>query len=539
MNQGNENQPAIGDMLAEIDSYARGMLRYKWRAVALTWVFCIVGWMSVYAMPDVYEANARVYVDTENALRPLLQGIASSTNVMNEVTIVTREMLSRPNLAAVARETDLDLRASSDEDFQDLLTSLQRRIQITGSHDKIFSIAFQDRDRRKAVAVVDSLVNTFVEKSLGGNRTETSQAQAFLQKQINDYEARLVEAEDKLAEFKRENVAFMPGQGGDYFARLQSSQEAMVTTESKLRLAEERRDELFRQLEGEEPVFGIMPAVPTGQPNGDGFAPAKIRELEMRLEELRLIYTDKHPNIGQILETIELLKKQEEEQRLAVPQGDSGSTASQLNPLDLNPVYQNMRIQLTNTEVEIASLRSELAQRKSEVSEQQRLVNTVPQVEADLSRLNRDYDVVKARYEQLLQRLEAANIGDDAEQSIDEVQFRVIDPPFAGLKPAGPKRQLFLALMTLFAIGAGGALAFLFNVLHPVFFSGRAVATAVNIPVLGAVSMVITPERIRSRRIEKIGLAFALGTLVLSFVVLSVFAERLSPVVRNLHLLVS
>ena len=92
-----------------------------------------------------------------------------------------------------------------------------------------------------------------------------------------------------------------------------------------------------------------------------------------------------------------------------------------------------MRIQLTNSEVEIASLRAELRQQQRDVDELKTHVDTIPKVEAELNRLNRDYDVVQTKFEQLLQRLEVANIGENIDKSINNVQFRIIDPPFADL----------------------------------------------------------------------------------------------------------
>lgn len=522
-----ENQ-VVRDLLTGLESHARGMWRFRWRAVLVMWILSVAGWLAVYSMPPVYEASARVYVDTENALRPLLQGIAASSDVMSEVTIVTREMLSRPNLAEVARATDLDLRAETDQEFESLLGSLQKRIQVTGNRDNIFSISFQDPDRGKAVSVVDSLVSTFVEKSLGADRSEASQAQSFLQAQIRDYEARLTAAEDRLAEFKRDNVAYMPDQRGDYFSRLQGAETALAGTQGRLRLAQERRAELLRQLEGEEPVFGIMP---TETVSGGGFTSAKIRELESQLEELRLQYTDKHPRIGQILDTIELLKKQQEEERAVADTSPSGPVAA--NPLDINPVYQNMRIQLTNTEVEIASLRAEFNQQQREEARLRTLVDTVPQVEAELGRLNRDYGVVKAKYEQLLGQLETANLGEDVGNSIDEVQFRIIDPPFAGMSPAGPKRQLLLTAVLLGALGLGGALTFLLNQLNPVFFTGRSLTAVTGLPVLGSVSLLMSPHETRDKRRGRLQFAAALGLLVVSFVMAAMFAEQASPIFRQ------
>jgi len=209
------SEPVLRDLLSMAYTHARGMWRYRWLAIATAWVICAVGWVIVYSMNNVYEANSRIYVDTDNVLEPLLQGIAISNDVMTEVNIVTREMLSRPNLAEVARTTDLDLAATTPQEFENLLTSLQTRIKVQGGRDKVFTISFEHPDRNKAQVVVQSLVDTFVEKSLGADRTVSLQAQSFLQKQINEYESRLTEAEDRLAKFKRENVGNMPDQRGD------------------------------------------------------------------------------------------------------------------------------------------------------------------------------------------------------------------------------------------------------------------------------------------------------------------------------------
>jgi polysaccharide chain length determinant protein (PEP-CTERM system associated) len=520
------------DLLNDVSAHARGMWRFRWRAAIVAWMLCVVGWIAVYLMPPVYQANARVFVDTENAIKPLLQGIGSSSNVMNEVAVVIREMLSRPNLAEVARNSDLDLRVNTDEEFEKLIESLQKRIQVDGNRDNIFSISFQDVDRDKAVSVVDSLVNTFVEKSLGADRSESTQAQFFLQDQIKEYEARLTMAEDRLASFKRDNVAYMPDQRGDYFARLQAAKGTFDSTQTRLQLALERRTELLRQLEGEEPVFGIM----FGQSDGTdgGYASAKIRQLEAQLEELRLQYTDKHPRIGQILDTIELLKQQQVEEELNSDSTSVANGPAPINPLDINPVYQNMRIQLTNTDVEIATLRAELTQQRKVADELKTLVDTVPRVEAELGRLNRDYDVVKRKYEQLLAQLETANIGESAGQSIDDVQFRIIDPPFANTAPVGPQRQLFLAAVLIGALGCGGMLTFLLNQLHPVFFSGRDLTQASGLPVLGSVGLLATTRDKRKSYAARLSFVTVIALLVVSYSLVSAFSGTFSPALRSL-----
>ncbi len=526
------NERMIGDLLLMIRTQVLGMWRFRWLAVAVAWCVFATGWLTVYLMPDVYQANARVYVDAENAIEDFLGGLAAPTDVMSEVTVVVREIVSRPNLAEVARNTDLALRADTDAEFEDLLTSLQERISVAGNRDGIYSISFEDTDRDKALAVVDSLLTAFVEKSLGADRSDSAQAQQFLEEQIEEYEQRLTEAEDRLAEFKRENVEYMPDQGGDYFTRLQAAETALQTTQGQLDLAVERRTELERQIEGEEPVFGLMPGQP-GSAQSTGAASARIRELELQVEELRLRYTDRHPRIIEILDTIELLREQEAAERAAQAQASPSGPRAQ-SPLDMNPVYQNMRIQLSNVEVDIAALRAERAQQQTDVNRLRRMVDTIPQVEAELARLNRDYDVVRAKHQQLLAQLETANIGEDVSRSMDEIQFRVIEPPFSESQPVGPNRALFLGVVLVFALGAGGATAFMMNLFRPTFIGNRSVTEIVGIPVLAAVSLLQSHDEEKRERRRRHLLEAAIVLLVVSFVLAIVYAEPGSVLVRDL-----
>ena len=525
-------EQVISELLLLIRTQALGMWRFRWWSVGLAWIICAVAWFNVYMMPDVYEANARVYVDTENAIEDFLGGIAAPTDVMNEVSIVVREIVSRPNLAEVARNTDLALRATNDQQFENLLTSLQERISVGGSPDGVYNIAFEDTVRETALAVVDTLLTAFVEKSLGADRTDSAQAQQFLQEQIIEYEERLTIAEDRLATFKRENVEFMPDQSGDYFSRLQAAESALQLTQGQLNLAEERRAELVRQIEGEEPVFGIMGSTSpsTGVVSAQS---AKIRELELQVEELRLQYTDRHPRIGQLLDTIELLKQQEAEDLAGQPPMTGGAPVQQQNPLDLNPVYQNMRIQLSNVEVEVAALRAQRNQQRAEVTRLGTLVDTVPQVEAELARLNRDYDVVRAKHQQLLQQLETANIGENVSRSIDEIQFRIIDPPFADTNPVGPNRPLFLGIGLVFALGAGGALAFLLNLLKPTFIGSRSISDVLGIPVLGSLSLMQSSSEVWAERRNNLALQAAVVMLFVTFALTTMYSEQGSGMLRG------
>ncbi len=504
----------LQQLLSDVLDHARGMWRFRWHAVGIAWIVAIPGWFSVYKMPDVYEASAKVLVDTNSLLPSLTQGLAASENLMDEVALVSRALLTRPNLADVARKTDLDLRADTPQAMESLISSLQKRIKVRGSSDNVFEISFQDTDREKSAEVVATILDTFVESSLGAQGDDSEMTERALAAEIADHEQRLVGAERELAEFKRSNIGYMPGDGTDYYTRLQTALAAVAGTEQQIRLLRNRRDEVARQLEGEEPIFGLMPSTPAQAAAGCSRS-GSIAQLEDQLSTLLVNFTEKHPRAIMLKETIASLKAECEEE-LAAMGGRVPVVNPETNSLDANPVYQNLRLQLSNADVELAALQEELASRRQQVAQLRRDVDKISEVETSLKQLNRDYGVIESRYQELLRRWETLQSKNRLDTITDKVQFRPLEPPFVPKEPVAPDRPLLLIAVLVFAIGAGGAVAFALNQLEPVFYTRRALTEATGLPVLGSVGLIVSPAERTRRRLRNT--AWAGANLVLFLV---------------------
>lgn len=501
--------------LADLADMARGLLwgcwRYRWQACALAWAVAVVGWAIVFTIPDVYRASSRVYVDTQSTLRPLLRGLAVESDVLTDVSMMTRAIMSRPNLERLARDTDLDIAAKDQAAFEGLINHLQASIVISKDGNNIIQVAYENNDPKKALAVVTAVLNSFIEGSLGENRSDASTAQRFLMTKLKEYEAKLNEAEANLAEFKRKNVGLMPGDGTDYFSRLQAEQNKLQDIESRLRVARNRRAELQRQIGGEEPVFGLVPADQTAN-MATTPQDRQIAQFEEQLTELRLKYTETHPDIVQIKRTIEALRAEKAEAAKA-----AGPAAKAYSPLDLNPVYQQMKIQLSQADVEIAQLQTEYAQQSGVVGSLRRRVDTVPAIEAELKRLTRDYDVTKTQYDELLRRVESARLSEDADQSKDDVTFRIIDPPTVPSLPVGPNRPLLFTGVLLLALAGGFGLAVALNLTRPVFYTAKHLERRFGVHVLGSVRLVRTEAELAVARQNWMLMAGGVGALVVVY----------------------
>ena len=121
-------------------------------------------------MPDIFEARAQVYVDADSRLAEVMGQVGVAPGVGSRVFVVRQAMLGRPQLERVARETDLDLRARTVAEKEELILELRDKIGVTSGRSSqarnLFTISFADRDRETALAVVQTLLNTFVEDVL-------------------------------------------------------------------------------------------------------------------------------------------------------------------------------------------------------------------------------------------------------------------------------------------------------------------------------------------------------------------------------------
>jgi polysaccharide chain length determinant protein (PEP-CTERM system associated) len=193
----------MNELYRELLDHLRGMWHRRWIGLAVAWLAAIIGIGVVYRIPERYEASARVYVDTESLLRPLLSGLAIQPNLEQQVALMSRTLISRPNVEKLVRMADLDLRVKSQSERDDLIDSVIRTIRLEGNiTSNLYVISYRDPNPEQARRVVQSLLGIFVESSLGDKKQDTQAAVKFVDDQIKHYEDTLRAAENRLKEFK-------------------------------------------------------------------------------------------------------------------------------------------------------------------------------------------------------------------------------------------------------------------------------------------------------------------------------------------------
>lgn len=492
------------ELVSQITGYLRGMWRFRWWGLALAWIVGIVAGVVIYKMPDKYESSARVFVDTQSVLRPLMAGLAVQPNVDQQIAMLSRTLISRPNVEKLITMADLDLGVSTPEEREALISQLSKDLRIgSAQRSNLFTLSYADTRPERAQRVVQSLLSLFVESGLGNKRQDADSARRFIEEQIRGYEQKLTEAENRVKDFRLRNMGVLGDGARDHISKVAEMSGQLQQAQLELREAENARDSLQRQLVGEDPV--LLPQTPQASavsiPEIDG----RIDTLKRSLDELMLRYTEQHPDVVGTKRLIQELEAQKVEQ-IQTMQASGGS---QFGALDSNPVYQQMKLALVQAESRVASLRVRVSEFKSRLDALSQQARMVPEIEAELAQLNRDYAIHKTNYDALVARRESASIAVDMNTQTGVADFRVIDPPTLATKPSAPNRMLLIPLAGLAGLGAGFALTFLISQLRPAFSDSRSLREATGLPVLGTVSMLRTPERSAARRRGL--LAFGLG----------------------------
>ncbi len=475
----------MNDLYRQLLFYITFCWRRRWLALTTAWLVCLLGWTFVALLPDRYVASGEIYIETQSVLQPLLRGLAVDSDVDGQVAIMQQTLLTRPNLEEVARRTDLDISAKSPPDVDRLLDDLKQRISVRGAQRNLFSINVADTVPQRAKETVDALVNIFVEGNLGQNRTDMDAAERFLVNQIKEYEVKLQEAEHRLAVFKQVNMDYLPSEG-NFQRQLHEERKRLEQAQFDLKDLVRKRDLLQQELANTPEILSYGVA---GVASSDARA-ARLAELQEALYNMLSKFTDQHPDVTTLRQEIQRLQTAGE-----YWQPVNGSTLSS-SPSDAatsangiaNLLYTQLKLQLVEVNSDIAQLREGIVRQQINLEKLENMAQRAPEIEAEATRLNRDYDVLKSQHDELLKRRESARISQDRDAGTQLAKFRVVEPPQVPTSATEPNRILLLTAVIPIGIAAGLALAILLPLLRDCYFDVKRLRADFGLAVLGAVS---------------------------------------------------
>ncbi|KQV38801.1 XrtA system polysaccharide chain length determinant [Massilia sp. Root335] len=498
----------MAEITAVLLNFLKAIGKYRWHAVVITWVVALIGWVVVLRLPNQYEASARVYVDTQSILKPLLSSMTTVPNLEQQVMFMRRTLISRPNVERLMRMVDLDVKAKDSKEHDKIVDELMSKIKVSGTErDDIYTLTYVSDSPKLGKDVVQSLLTIFVEGSFSGKKQDSEKAVQFIDDQIKTYEEKLAAAENSLKEFKLKNLGMLPREGGgsgDFGGQLLQANDQLSQAKLELAEAEQARNAIRHQIDGEPAKPGTVTVDPALV---DPELEARIATAQKNLDMLRLQFTEQHPDV--------IANRRLLDQLLAQKADLAKNKKRSLDPgASYSPMLQQLNVALSQAEARVASMRARVAEYENRAARLRSQSTTAPEIEAQFAQLNRDYAVNRENYQKLVERRESARLSGDLSSATDMLTFRVIDPPTVPNHPSGPNRLRLFSLVFAGALIAGLAVAFLMSQLRPTFLSQSTLRDVTGLPVLGSIGMNWTPEQTvkRKRRLVALG-----GSVLLLF----------------------
>lgn len=487
----------------------RAIWQRRWIAMVVAWGVCVLGWYGVMLIPNQYEANARLYVDADAILTPLLKGLSVDGSVANELDVLQRTLLSRPNLEKLVAKTDLELTLTGPADLEQLVVKLATDIHVVPQTRNLFSITYRNTNPQLAVDVVRNILTTFIESKIGNNRSDMENAQGFVQAQIDNYERQLRDAERKKAEFRAKYVDLLPSDGGGA-SRLEAATTTVRQLQGQIQDAIARKASLAQEL-ASTPDKVVTESDPGSAASGGGpVGDPRLAEAQRRLDELRLRFTDQYPEVVAQRDLVDAIRSGKLSSPSSGGGGGRAAVAARSKSVP-NPVYEQLRIRLVENDSLLTSMQRQLTDAEKERGRLEEIARGAPGLQAEYINLNRDYDVVRKNYDELLTRREQMRIAAAADTDANKVKTQIVDPPQKPQTPVAPKRILLLSVVFVAALAAGAATTILLSELDSSFHSIDDLR-ALGLPVIGGISIiaVVVPFWRKAFRVATFGTAFLL-----------------------------
>jgi polysaccharide chain length determinant protein (PEP-CTERM system associated) len=348
----------------------------------------------------------------------------------------------------------------------------------------LFAISYSSRDPVMAKNVVDSLLTIFAEKAATSSRVEMERAQDFLQGQIGGYEAQLREAEQRRADFRKKYGQYL-GDPSSGAPKLQAVQQQVAQARQEYEAAVLTKETLEAELKA-VPQFRMVDS-PTIAADGKIVAASpsvRLAQARAQYQELQLKFTARHPDVEAAKHRVEELEAQ-----LASREPKTANEGKEQVP---NPTYGEIRLKLVGAQVELPAAKQRLDRALSLLTEVKEMSADIPDVDAKAKDLDRDYEIIRKNHDELVQRRQAAQLSQAADEQADRTQFRIIDPPQVPLRPSFPNFPMMFSLVLLGGVGIGLALPIGIEMMRATYASVAGLRT-LGLPVIGAVTFAPRP----------------------------------------------
>ncbi len=442
-----DNTQLIKDLLQALKVE---LIRFRALAAFLFAIVLLVGVAVAINWPKYYVSSALIVRDVTNVIQPLMKGAAEIADVNTNMNI-EEVLTSRRMLEGIHAKLNPDAEALSPRELEEEIYRIRSNIivkQVPGSRDTQHRVFYQAASAEEAYNTLSAIVEVFIFDTVEAKKRESNNAYKFISEQVENYKRRLEKADQKLKEFKSRSIDATEGGVQKRIAELKAEIQGLRLSINE---SEERIRTTRGQLKDEQQYLSVR---------------TRLQDLEARktlltdqLDQLLLVYQDSYPDIVTIKKQIAEIDMQLYD--ITAGQNWRGSNNSEL------PLFEELRKQLSAAELELITQKRRLGSLQELLENEYARAEEVASNQAELADLMRDYEVTQTHYEQMLSRKESSILTMALNEEGQGASFRVIEPPYFPLEPAGFRALYIYFASPLLALGAPIGLVVLYILLDP------------------------------------------------------------------------
>jgi polysaccharide chain length determinant protein (PEP-CTERM system associated) len=467
----------------------RNVIALIFIAISLSILLIGVGW------PKKYKAASLILVDQKKIIQPLTEGVAVPTEIIDFAQIARELIYGRKIMNIILKEGGWLKNKPSAVEQGNLTAHVTQQTEVSSlKGSNLIKIEYSDEDPVRAAKIADKFAELLLAESMEKKGQESGNAFEFLDKQMQEYHKKLLQAETRLKEFRSKNISAQPGTEGEVMARVNALQERLEQTKLELAEALSKKDSLEKQLAGEAEMAVSLA-------REEQYA-KRIAKLQAKFDKLRLNYHDAHPNVIQVKHQVEDLAKaiaSEKQRREAAKASadDKEQSSEKGTHTYINPLYGKLRSEISALKATIDGLKVRIGQTEWLLNEQLERGRRIHISEAILAELTRDYEVNRDIHQQLLRRREYARVSKSLDKEGQGLNMRIYERAVVPVQPYGPRFMYFalggLILGTLLPLGLVCAMI----LYDPRVRFKSTITEKLNLPVLATIPHLSTSKEVQ------------------------------------------
>ncbi len=484
----------------EIIRYLRALHRHRYLFIVISLLVMSLIGAYAFTLPKQYSADTTVFIE-KNVIDSLVRGIAVSPDINDRIRVLRYAILSRDLVTKTLEDVGSDIFTKPMAEQQNYISKLIERINLRIRGQELFILSLVDKNPVFAQRFVNTLVGKYVEANISAKRDETYGANRFMKEQIETFKVKLEAAEDKIIEFRKKNGIYFSVDEGTTLANIRTLEGQIENIELTEDTLKARKKQITSQLASLPETIDMVSETAEG---------GRLAEMEARLNNLLLKYTDNYPEVIRLKSEIEALKK-----RLAKPD-NTENKPERTKLTSLNPLHQELQGRLFNIDAELSSLAAKKLNLKKTIAKRENELREVPTARKELGILIQQRDSIRNVYDELLGRMSQSEVSKQMEISNKAATFRIVDAAVLPEVPVSPNMMKMFLLAVVGGLGCGVGVIYLLESMDT-RVRDVAMFEGLGVDVLAVVPSIIDPHVAKRIWRKDVMIAFLAGFYFLCF----------------------